>query len=325
MDLNNLTGIEFENLVDLLLSKAGFSVSQTKASHDGGIDLIANSSQPFFKGNYIIQCKRYAGVVGEPIIRDLYGVVTNERANKGILITTGNFTNEAKKFAQGKNLELIGNLELVKLIQKFLPDFANARQNIIDNKYFMDDLNFDKDRYLFVKKKVIDLKNRNKEDFYNRYDAPEVKEIVNILTNALKNKQYLQHGLLEEIFEIEKIIPSQVYIKKYDQWSIRRKEILDLPLIYCLNNDFTYAVNELYDVKYAIKILYFANIYKGFNLKIISKYCKDNILTKDISVEDIKERIHVEYLDDLITNINWVIKNKLKRKLSNDTAIFYYK
>ena len=36
--------------------------------------MIAYNHEPVLSGKYIIQCKRYSGSVGEPIIRDLYGV-----------------------------------------------------------------------------------------------------------------------------------------------------------------------------------------------------------------------------------------------------------
>ena len=115
-DINTLSGIEFENLCQVLLQKAGFDVETTKASGDGGIDLIARCHQPFFDGKYIIQCKRYAGGVGEPIIRDLYGVVMAEHANKGILMTTGYFSMSAINFSHNKNLELIDGEKLAELL-----------------------------------------------------------------------------------------------------------------------------------------------------------------------------------------------------------------
>lgn len=86
---------------------------------DGGIDLIAYNSQPLLSGKYIIQCKRYAGSVGKPIIRDLYGVVTAERVNKGILMTTGHFSKSAIMFANDKPLELIDGNALKNLFSQY--------------------------------------------------------------------------------------------------------------------------------------------------------------------------------------------------------------
>lgn len=115
-DINSLTGIEFEHLCAELLQKLNFQVETTKASGDGGIDIVAYSNEPIFKGKYIVQCKRYSGTVGEPILRDLYGVITSERANKGILMTTGQFTAAAASFAKDKPIELIDGDGILSLL-----------------------------------------------------------------------------------------------------------------------------------------------------------------------------------------------------------------
>ena len=131
--LNELSGIEFENLCKNLLEKMNFEVSTTKQSGDGGIDLIAYNHQPMLEGKYIVQCKRYSGSVGEPIIRDLYGVVNSERANKGILITTGTFTKSAVEFSMGKQLELIGGERLNQLLNSYSVSFDSCKKSSNNN------------------------------------------------------------------------------------------------------------------------------------------------------------------------------------------------
>lgn len=118
-DINSLSGVEFEQVCKRLLENMGFSVETTKTTGDGGIDLIAYNSQPLLSGKYIIQCKRYTGSVGEPIIRDLYGVITSERANKGILMTSGVFTKQAQAFAVDKPIELIDGVKLKELLENY--------------------------------------------------------------------------------------------------------------------------------------------------------------------------------------------------------------
>lgn len=118
-DINSLSGVEFEKVCQQLVENMGFETETTKASGDGGIDLIAYNHQPLLSGKYIIQCKRYSGSVGEPIIRDLYGVITSERANKGILMTTGYFTKSAIAFAEGKPIELIDGGKLHDLLSSY--------------------------------------------------------------------------------------------------------------------------------------------------------------------------------------------------------------
>jgi HJR/Mrr/RecB family endonuclease len=112
-------GRDLEDLTKRLLTAMGLKTTTTKTTGDGGIDLIAVSESPVFSGTYIVQCKDWANPVGEPIVRDLYGVVTSERANKGILITTGSFTPAAVRFADGKPLELIDGDGLAKLLRQF--------------------------------------------------------------------------------------------------------------------------------------------------------------------------------------------------------------
>lgn len=332
MNINSLSGIEFEDLTHQLLLKVGFSVEQTKASRDGGIDLIAYSDEPFFKGKYIIQCKRYTGTVGEPIIRDLYGVVSNERANKGILITTGNFSNSALEFAKDKNLELIDGINLESLLMQYLPDI-NAK-----SRYFMDDPKFDKDHYLFLKKKFVneykDLSQKAKSngvyanELFQRMSSlnePILTEFFSILGKASTNVQWLLNGLLEELLEIESIIPfylpitikSSKGIGKIVHFPLRwlyvvngeQKDVFEESLLHALNNQFLYCIQELKDIRYVVQILYYTGLYTDFDKKILDKYCQTDMLNDWLSVKDIEPHVKVDNLDEIIQELNWFIKN----------------
>lgn len=68
-DVDTLSGTDFEAVCQTLVEKMGFRTTTTKATGDGGIDIIAHNSQPLLSGKYIIQCKCYSGSVGEPITR----------------------------------------------------------------------------------------------------------------------------------------------------------------------------------------------------------------------------------------------------------------
>lgn len=132
-DINSMSGIDFEVVCQQLVESMGFRAEITKASGDGGIDLIAHNYQPLLSGKYIIQCKRYSGSVGEPIIRDLYGVVMSERANKGILMTTGQFTRSAIAFAEGKPMELIDGVKLKELLLQYGLCYEDNSSDSCDN------------------------------------------------------------------------------------------------------------------------------------------------------------------------------------------------
>ena len=116
--LSKLTGQEFEVLISSLLVRMGFHTEMTRATGDGGVDIIAHLDKPVVGGRYLFQCKRFAveNRIGEPAVRDFYGAVTADRAVKGILITTSEFTSQAREFGMRAGIELIGSAGLEKLL-----------------------------------------------------------------------------------------------------------------------------------------------------------------------------------------------------------------
>jgi restriction system protein len=109
----------FERLCQLLLREGGFEqVVVTGRVGDGGIDghgvLQLN---PFVSFRVLFQCKRYVGSVSASQIRDFRGAMMG-RADKGIIITTGTFTAEARKeaFRDGvPPIELVDGEKLVDM------------------------------------------------------------------------------------------------------------------------------------------------------------------------------------------------------------------
>ncbi len=92
--------VAFERLCQRILRESGFvQVEVTKTSGDGGIDgkgIVRFNG--FLSFHVFFQSKRYQGSVGAGAIRDFRGAMQG-RADKGIFITTGNFTREAMKEA----------------------------------------------------------------------------------------------------------------------------------------------------------------------------------------------------------------------------------
>jgi hypothetical protein len=117
--LDRLSGLDFEKVIGALLVRMGFEIEMTKASGDGGVDIIATLRQPFLEGRYLVQCKRFAtgNAVGAPVVREFYGALrADHRAVKGIFITTSNFTDQARSFARDLPIELIDRERLQKLL-----------------------------------------------------------------------------------------------------------------------------------------------------------------------------------------------------------------
>jgi restriction system protein len=101
--LGTLLGLEpsaFERLAQRLLREAGFvSVQVTGKSGDGGIDGIGLLEMQLLSFPVFFQCKRYKGSVSAGAIRDFRGAMSG-RGDKGLLITTGSFTPDAKREAR---------------------------------------------------------------------------------------------------------------------------------------------------------------------------------------------------------------------------------
>jgi len=89
----------FERLAQRILREAGFiKVEVTGASGDGGIDGFGVLRVNLLSFQVLFQCKRYAGTVGAGTVRDFRGAMIG-RADKGLIITTGIFSADAKREA----------------------------------------------------------------------------------------------------------------------------------------------------------------------------------------------------------------------------------
>jgi restriction system protein len=113
---------DFEHLVREIFEKefssAGGEVKVTQSSRDGGVDAVIFDPDPIRGGKIVVQAKRYANTVGVANVRDLYGTVMNEGANKGILITTSDYGPDAYTFAKDKPITLLNGGHLLHLLSK---------------------------------------------------------------------------------------------------------------------------------------------------------------------------------------------------------------
>jgi len=109
----------FERLVQRLLRESGFiQVEVTGRSGDGGIDgkgIMRLGGLLSF--HVIFQCKRYRGSVTVSQVRDFRGAMVG-RADKGLLITTGNFTKDATREATRDGAPAIDLIDGDLLIDK---------------------------------------------------------------------------------------------------------------------------------------------------------------------------------------------------------------
>jgi restriction system protein len=120
--LMNMAPDAFERLARRLLREADFdSVNVTGQSGDGGIDGLGVYRLGLVSFPVFFQCKRYRGSVSPSAVRDFRGAMAG-RGDKGLLITTGTFTADAKKEATRDGappIDLIDGDRLCELLKRY--------------------------------------------------------------------------------------------------------------------------------------------------------------------------------------------------------------
>lgn len=136
----------FEVLVVDLLLKMGYGRSRSEAgraigrSGDEGIDGVISEDRLGLESIYI-QAKRWAGTVGRPEIQKFVGALHGQRARKGVFITTGTFSADAKNYVISidPKIVLIDGVQLVDyMIEHDLGVVLKAVYEVkkIDLEYF---------------------------------------------------------------------------------------------------------------------------------------------------------------------------------------------
>jgi Holliday junction resolvasome RuvABC ATP-dependent DNA helicase subunit len=101
--VRSLSGTDFEQYVASVFKNSGYSVEYTPATGDHGIDLMLRKDNE----NAVVQCKRWEGSVGEPVVREFLGSMIGANAEVGYIVTTGQFTTQAIEFADKHRIKLV--------------------------------------------------------------------------------------------------------------------------------------------------------------------------------------------------------------------------
>jgi restriction system protein len=106
---------DFEFLVAEAYTGLGFKVEYSLGrGADGGVDLTLRKDGR----RSLVQCKQWKVFsVGAPVVREMFDLMTAEKANEAIIVTTGKFTRDAQSFAEGKPIRLVDGPQLLPLVQ----------------------------------------------------------------------------------------------------------------------------------------------------------------------------------------------------------------
>ena len=124
----------FERLCQRMLRESGFiEVEVTKKSGDGGIDGFGTIRVAgLISFNVLFQSKRYKGNIGPDLVRDFRGAMIG-RADKGLLISTGGFTLEAKREATRDGAPPIDLIDGRLLAAKLKELKLGVKTNLVEN------------------------------------------------------------------------------------------------------------------------------------------------------------------------------------------------
>ena len=138
--LRSLPPEGFERLCQRLLRESGFQqVAVTGKSGDGGIDGYGILQiNPLVSFKVLFQCKRYSGSVPVSTVRDFRGALQG-RADKGIILTTGNFTTDAKRESVRDGatpIELVDSDKLVEMFEELSLGLHPKKDYELDQQFF---------------------------------------------------------------------------------------------------------------------------------------------------------------------------------------------
>lgn len=139
--IGSMDSSAFERLCQRLLREAGFTrVEVTGRPSDGGIDGIGVLRVNLVSFQVLFQCKKWKGTVGSSVVRDFRGAMVG-RADKGLIITSGTFTSDARREATRDGapaIDLIDGENLCLLLKdrKLGVQVQLVEQISVDERFF---------------------------------------------------------------------------------------------------------------------------------------------------------------------------------------------
>ncbi|OOG40807.1 restriction endonuclease [Rhodanobacter sp. C05] len=106
---------QFEQLTGEAFRRQGYAIEEAGlGGADGGIDLILRKDGQ----TTLVQCKQWQNrQVGVTVVREMYGLLMHHKAAAVKIVALGDYTTDARRFAQGKPIELILGGELISTVR----------------------------------------------------------------------------------------------------------------------------------------------------------------------------------------------------------------
>ncbi|MEO7066185.1 MAG: restriction endonuclease [Rhodanobacter sp.] len=122
--LRQMNWRQFEQLTGEAFRRQGYAITETGlGGADGGIDLILRKNGQ----TTLVQCKQWrTQQVGVNVVREMYGLLLHHQAAAVKIVALGNYTNDARRFIQGKPIELIEGRALIATVRSVQTTKARA-------------------------------------------------------------------------------------------------------------------------------------------------------------------------------------------------------
>jgi restriction system protein len=111
--IDELSGVEFENLLLDKFTAMGFKAESTPKTGDFGADLIIENSEG---SRIIVQCKRFKAKLNLKAVQEVVGAMGHYAGDYGVVITNNSFLNSAVKLAESHDIELWDGDKLVSFL-----------------------------------------------------------------------------------------------------------------------------------------------------------------------------------------------------------------
>ena len=112
--VDEMSGIEFENYVEALFQAEGYRTETTPRSGDYGVDIIASKS----KQRIAVQCKRYKKTLDQTPVREVYAGMSKHGCDIAMVVANRGFTKHAVELARSVGCILIDREKLGLLASK---------------------------------------------------------------------------------------------------------------------------------------------------------------------------------------------------------------
>lgn len=103
LDLNTLTGLEFEKYVASLLKERGYMSVKLTEYYDLGVDIIARKDDI----TWGIQVKRCSGLVKAGAVRQVVTALKRYKCDRAMVITNGTYSRPAIELAESNDCVLV--------------------------------------------------------------------------------------------------------------------------------------------------------------------------------------------------------------------------